>query len=102
MHAVVIGGGILGLAVADELVGRGNQVTLLEKEGRWAAHQSGHNSNVVHAGLYYQPGSSKARMSVAGNRSIVEFARANGVPVEVCGKLVVATSEAELPALGAL
>ncbi|MFL6142791.1 MAG: L-2-hydroxyglutarate oxidase [Labedaea sp.] len=102
MHAVVIGGGILGLAVADELVGRGNQVTLLEKEGRWAAHQSGHNSNVVHAGLYYQPGSSKARMSVAGNRSIVEFARANGVAVDVCGKLVVATAESELPALAAL
>jgi len=56
----------------------------------------------VHAGLYYKPGSLKARMSVAGNQSIVEFAKDNGVPVEVCGKLVVATSEAELPALGVL
>jgi L-2-hydroxyglutarate oxidase len=81
---------------------RGERVTVLEKEGRWGAHQTGHNSNVVHAGLYYQPGSFKARMSVAGNRSIVRFARENGVPVEVCGKLVVATSEAELPALNAL
>ncbi|HET9141688.1 L-2-hydroxyglutarate oxidase [Actinophytocola sp.] len=101
-HVVIVGGGILGLAVAHELVGRGDRVTVLEKEDRWAVHQTGHNSNVVHAGLYYQPGSFKAKMSVAGNRSIVDFARANGVPVEVCGKLVVATTEAELPALGVL
>lgn len=101
-HAIVIGGGILGLATANELVGRGYRVTVLEKEGRWAAHQSGHNSNVVHAGLYYKPGSFKAQMSVAGNRSIVEFARANGVAHEVCGKLVVATSAAELPGLQVL
>ncbi|TNC27486.1 L-2-hydroxyglutarate oxidase [Amycolatopsis alkalitolerans] len=99
---VVIGGGILGLAVAWELTRRGSHVTVLEKENSWAAHQTGHNSNVVHAGLYYRPGSAKARMSVAGNRSIVDFARANGVGVEVCGKLVVATAEAELPALGVL
>jgi L-2-hydroxyglutarate oxidase len=77
-------------------------VTVCEKEPDWAAHQTGHNSNVVHAGLYYQPGSLKARMSVAGNASMVAFARANGVPVNVCGKLVVATSEAELPGLRAL
>lgn len=99
---MVVGGGILGLAVAHELVGRGDRVTVLEKEGHWAGHQTGHNSNVVHAGLYYQPGSFKARMSVAGNRSIVDFAREHGVPVEVCGKLVVATTEAELPALRVL
>jgi L-2-hydroxyglutarate oxidase len=98
----VVGGGILGLAVARELTARGDQVTVLEKEDHWAGHQTGHNSNVVHAGLYYAPGSFKARMSVAGNRSIVDFARANDVPVEVCGKLVVATSDAELPGLRAL
>jgi L-2-hydroxyglutarate oxidase len=98
----VIGGGILGLAVARELTARGDRVTVLEKEDRWAGHQTGHNSNVVHAGLYYQPGSFKARMSVTGNRSIVDFARANDVPVEVCGKLVVATTDAELPGLRAL
>lgn len=101
-RVVVIGGGILGLAVAWELTRQGTQVAVLEKESSWAVHQTGHNSNVVHAGLYYQPGSAKARMSVAGNRSIVDFARANGVGVQVCGKLVVATSEAELPALGVL
>ena len=88
--------------MARELTARGDRVTVLEKEDRWAGHQTGHNSNVVHAGLYYEPGSFKARMSVAGNRSIVDFARANDVPVEVCGKLVVATHEAELPGLRAL
>jgi L-2-hydroxyglutarate oxidase len=98
----VIGGGILGLAVAWELTRRGTSVTVLEKEDHWAAHQTGHNSNVVHAGLYYKPGSFKAKMSVAGNRSIVDFAREHGVGVEVCGKLVVATSESELPALNVL
>jgi L-2-hydroxyglutarate oxidase len=99
---VVVGGGILGLATARELALRGDRITLLEKEDHWAAHQTGHNSNVVHAGLYYAPGSFKARMSVAGNRSIVEFAREHGVPVEVCGKLVVATDPSELPGLRAL
>lgn len=95
----MIGGGILGLAVARELGIRGMHVTVVEKENRWAAHQSGHNSNVAHAGLYYRPGSFKARMSVAGNRSIVAYAREHGVPVDVCGKLVVATRDAELNAL---
>src|SRR4051794_14967549 len=99
---VVVGGGIIGLAVAWELTGRGLDVTVLEKEARWATHQTGHNSNVVHAGLYYKPGSFKARMSVAGNRSIVDFARRHGVPVDVCGKLVVATGEEEIPALEVL
>lgn len=94
-RVVVIGGGILGLAVARELATRGDEVTLLEKEHRWAAHQTGHNSNVVHAGLYYKPGSQKARMSVAGNRSILAFAREHGVGAEVCGKLVVATQQSE-------
>ncbi|WP_338065520.1 L-2-hydroxyglutarate oxidase [Amycolatopsis antarctica] len=101
-NVVVIGGGIIGLAVAWELTRRGDAVTVLEKEDHWAAHQTGHNSNVVHAGLYYKPGSFKAKMSVAGNRSIVDFAREQDVPVEVCGKLVVATSDEELPALRVL
>ncbi|PXY31832.1 L-2-hydroxyglutarate oxidase [Prauserella muralis] len=101
-RVIVIGGGIIGLAVARELQNRGTAVTVLEKESAWARHQTGHNSNVVHAGLYYRPGSFKARMSVAGNASIVAFAREHGVPVQVCGKLVVATSEGELPALNVL
>ncbi|WP_424183754.1 L-2-hydroxyglutarate oxidase [Actinokineospora sp. G85] len=96
---LVVGGGILGLATAREAVRAGHRVTVLEKEARWAAHQTGHNSNVVHAGLYYAPGSVKARMSVAGNRSIAEYAREHGVPFDQCGKLVVATVDSELPAL---
>lgn len=99
LRVVVIGGGILGLAVARELTARGEQVTVLEKEDHWAGHQTGHNSDVVHAGIYYEPGSQKAIMSVAGNRSIVAFAREHGVPVDVCGKLVVAVEPEELPRL---
>ncbi|MGH3621423.1 MAG: FAD-dependent oxidoreductase, partial [Sciscionella sp.] len=102
MRVVVVGGGILGLAVAAELVERGNRVTVCEKETRWAAHQTGHNSNVVHAGLYYAPGSLKATMATAGNQSMVRFAKQHDVPVEVCGKLVVATADAELPRLRVL
>ncbi|MCP2258117.1 L-2-hydroxyglutarate oxidase [Streptoalloteichus tenebrarius] len=102
-HVAVVGGGIVGLAVAHELAAeRGVSVTVLEKETAWAAHQTGHNSGVIHAGLYYKPGSHKARMAVAGNRSMVRFAEENGVPVEVCGKLVVATEPDELPRLQVL
>ncbi|HVV25323.1 MAG TPA: L-2-hydroxyglutarate oxidase [Pseudonocardiaceae bacterium] len=98
-HVTVVGGGIIGLAVARELTARGDHVTVCEKEDHWAAHQTGHNSNVVHAGLYYRPGSFKARMSVAGNASMVAFAKDNGVPVDVCGKLVVAVTDDEVPRL---
>lgn len=98
-HVTVVGGGIVGLAVARELTARGDHVTVCEKEDHWAAHQTGHNSNVVHAGLYYRPGSFKARMSVAGNASMVAFAKDNGVPVDVCGKLVVAVTDDEVPRL---
>ncbi|MDQ3735187.1 MAG: L-2-hydroxyglutarate oxidase [Actinomycetota bacterium] len=101
---VIIGGGILGLSTAHRLLTErpGSKIVLLEKENRWAAHQTGHNSGVVHAGVYYPPGSMKARLSSAGNGSMVAFARDHGIAVEICGKLIVATAEAELPALRAL
>ncbi|GHH49121.1 L-2-hydroxyglutarate oxidase [Lentzea cavernae] len=101
-QVIVIGGGIVGLSVARELALRGNAVTVLEKETGWAEHQTGHNSGVLHAGLYYKPGSLKARMSVAGNASMARYAEENGVPVDICGKLVVATDAEEVPRLHAL
>jgi (S)-2-hydroxyglutarate dehydrogenase len=101
---VVIGGGILGLATARALRRRypGASIAVLERERAWAAHQTGHNSGVIHSGIYYAPGSLKARLCRAGNASMVAFCRAEGVPVEVCGKLIVATREAELPRLEGL
>lgn len=94
-HVVVVGAGIVGLAVAARLADKGHRVTVLEKEHDLAEHQTGRNSGVIHSGLYYAPGSAKARMSVAGQQSMTEFARANGVPVEITGKLVVAVDESE-------
>ncbi|MFB9906424.1 L-2-hydroxyglutarate oxidase [Allokutzneria oryzae] len=100
MHVAVVGGGIVGLAVAHELATTsGHRVTVLEKESDWARHQTGRNSGVIHAGLYYKPGSFKAKMCVAGNTSMVEFAREHGIAVDVCGKLVVATAPDELAQL---
>jgi (S)-2-hydroxyglutarate dehydrogenase len=98
----IIGGGILGLSLAHELSSTGFSVTLLEKESTWAAHQTGHNSGVIHAGPYYKPGSLKARMCLAGNRSMTAFAREHGIPYKTVGKLIVATSEGEVPRLDAL
>jgi L-2-hydroxyglutarate oxidase LhgO len=100
----VIGAGIVGLATAMELVRRRPDLKLavLEKEGTVAAHQTGHNSGVIHAGLYYKPGSLKARMSVEGARLMVEFCREHGLSFELCGKVVVATNADELPRLAEL
>ncbi|HXW88800.1 MAG TPA: FAD-dependent oxidoreductase, partial [Streptosporangiaceae bacterium] len=99
--AAVIGGGIVGLAVARELITRhpGTQVTVFEKEDHVAAHQSGHNSGVVHAGLYYAPGSLKARLCVRGGSLLREFCQHHGIRLRELGKLVVATSGAELAGL---
>lgn len=92
---VVIGGGILGLAVAARLANRGQNVVVLEKEVELASHQTGRNSGVIHSGLYYAPGSLKATMAVSGSRSMVAFAQERGVAHEICGKLVVAVDEVE-------
>lgn len=100
----VIGGGIVGLATALRLTQEfpRYRVTVLEKENRVARHQSGHNSGVIHSGIYYKPGSHKAKMCVAGAAAMVEFCREHGLPHEVCGKVIVATSEEEVPRLQTL
>jgi L-2-hydroxyglutarate oxidase len=101
MRVVVIGGGIVGLATAYKLLlQKPNwKVTVLEKEAGVGRHQSGHNSGVLHAGLYYAPGSAKARLTVDGIRQMTAYARERGIAHEICGKLVVATDDAELPGL---
>ncbi|WP_345801125.1 L-2-hydroxyglutarate oxidase [Microbacterium sp. AZCO] len=95
----IIGGGIVGVALARALSARGDDVTVLEKEHRLAEHQTGHNSGVVHAGLYYKPGSLKATLCAAGRVSIREFCAEKGLPYREVGKLVVAVDESELDAL---
>jgi L-2-hydroxyglutarate oxidase len=98
---VVVGGGIVGLASAYKIAESHPRVRLavLEKEDHVAGHQTGHNSGVIHSGLYYRPGSTKAATCVAGRRQMIEFARTHKIPHEICGKLIVATRESELPAL---
>jgi L-2-hydroxyglutarate oxidase len=101
MHLVIIGGGIVGLATAfrlGQLLPKAT-ITVLEKEPSVGLHQSGHNSGVLHCGLYYKPGSLKARLAVSGIRQIVEFCQQHNIPHEICGKLVVATNCEELPRL---
>ncbi|SEB61799.1 L-2-hydroxyglutarate oxidase LhgO [Paramicrobacterium humi] len=95
----IIGGGIIGVALARALSARGDEVTVLEKEQRLAQHQTGHNSGVVHAGLYYAPGSLKATLCAAGRVALREFCAAKSLPYREVGKLVVAVDESEVPAL---
>ncbi|MFF4622955.1 L-2-hydroxyglutarate oxidase [Nonomuraea jabiensis] len=99
----VVGAGIVGLAVARELARvRGAEVTVLEKEPHVGAHQTGHNSGVVHAGIYYPPGSLKARLCREGVALLKEYCAANALPYDEVGKLVVASTRAERPLLSAL
>lgn len=100
-NVIIIGGGAVGLGVALEITRRFPRVRLLllEKEDRVARHQSGHNSGVIHSGVYYKPGSLKARLCVTGAAAMVEFCREHGIPHQVCGKVIVATREDELPRL---
>jgi L-2-hydroxyglutarate oxidase len=98
---IIIGGGIVGLATALEVTRRfpALRLAVLEKEAALAAHQSGHNSGVIHSGIYYRPGSLKAKLCVAGASAMIAFCREHGIAHEICGKVVVATSQRELPAL---
>src|SRR3979490_3092708 len=100
-NAIVIGGGVVGLAVALEITRRFPHLRLLvlEKEDKVARHQSGHNSGVIHSGVYYKPGSLKARLCVAGAAEMVAFCREHDIPHKVCGKVIVATTEEDLPRL---
>ena len=100
----VVGGGIVGLAVARELIARRPQssVCVLERESEIATHQTGHNSGVIHAGVYYVPGSLKARLCVEGAREMYEYCERRGVANERCGKLIVATDGSELARLAEL
>jgi (S)-2-hydroxyglutarate dehydrogenase len=98
---MIVGGGIVGLATGYRLGERfpGARLTILEKEDAVGQHQTGHNSGVLHCGLYYQPGSLKARLAVAGIRQMVAFCEENGIRHEVCGKLVVAADDSEVSRL---
>ena len=100
-NPLIIGGGLVGLATAWQLLraGRVPSLTLLEKEARVGAHQSTHNSGVLHAGLYYKPGSLKARLAVEGIREMTAYCRERNIPHEICGKVVVAVDESEIPRL---
>ena len=101
---VIIGGGIVGLATAMAVGNKhsGASILVLEKEQDLAQHQTGRNSGVIHSGIYYKPGSLKARFAREGNRSMVEFCREHGIKHEVCGKVIVATKASELPLLDSL
>ena len=103
-NPLIIGGGLVGLATAWQLLrsGRVPSLTLLEKEPRVGAHQSTHNSGVLHAGHYYKPGSLKARLAVEGIREMTAYCREKNIPHEICGKVVVAVDETEVPRLRAL
>ena len=98
---LIIGGGIVGLATAYRLTQRhpGRSVTVVEKEPQLATHQTGHNSGVLHSGIYYKPGSLKAENCREGRRAMVEFCAAEDIPFDVCGKVIVAVDESELSAL---
>ena len=100
-RVVVIGGGIVGLSTAMAVCAKfpAARVTLLEKESGLARHQTGHNSGVIHSGIYYRPGSLKARFTVEGGRELVDFAATHGIAHEMCGKVVVATDDTELARL---
>jgi (S)-2-hydroxyglutarate dehydrogenase len=100
----VVGAGILGLATARELLARDpdQKVVVLEREEEVAFHQTGHNSGVIHGGIYYAPGSLKARLCVSGARDMYEYCERHGIEAKRCGKLIVATSEEELPRLDEL
>src|SRR3954454_12637563 len=101
---LIIGGGIVGLATAAAVLERRPRarVMVVEKEQSWAAHQTGRNSGVIHSGIYYKPGSLKARLARSGNESMVAFCRAHDIAHQICGKVIIATTREQLPLLDKL
>jgi L-2-hydroxyglutarate oxidase LhgO len=101
IQIAIIGGGIVGLATGLELTTRfpGVRLVVIEKEPLLAGHQTSHNSGVIHSGIYYKPGSAKAKLCVEGADALVGFCQEHAVPFDICGKVIVATSESELPRL---
>ena len=101
---VVVGGGIVGLSTAWTVLEKkpSTRIAVVEKEEHWAVHQTGRNSGVLHSGIYYKPGSLKSKLCREGNRRLLEFCNANGIRHETCGKVIVATTESELPLMGNL
>ena len=98
---IVVGGGIIGLASAYKITlsHPDIRIAVLEKENRLAAHQTSHNSGVIHSGLYYKPGSNKAKTCAKGRKELIAFAKKYRIPYKICGKIIVATEEKELPSL---
>jgi L-2-hydroxyglutarate oxidase len=100
---VVVGGGVVGMATALALLAcKPRKLLVLEAEPELAAHQTGRNSGVIHSGIYYKPGSLKATLCVRGKQQMLDFCREQGVPVDICGKVIVATNDDERPALETL
>jgi L-2-hydroxyglutarate oxidase len=101
---IIIGGGIVGLGTALNLLDKkpGTKVLIIEKEAELAKHQTGNNSGVIHSGIYYKPGSLKATNCIRGYNLLVDFCKQNDIPFDLCGKIIVATDEAELPLLETL
>src|SRR5689334_1264222 len=98
VDVLVVGGGIVGIAAAREILARrpGISLTVVDKEPSVGRHQTGHNSGVIHSGIYYAPGSLKAQLCTTGASLMYEFCERHGIPADRCGKLIVATTESEL------
>ena len=101
---VIIGAGIIGLATSYKLISKDPslKICILEKENKVAGHQTGHNSGVIHSGIYYKPGSLKALNCISGYNQLLNFCDENQITYDICGKVIVATEEKELPALQTL
>ena len=97
----IVGGGIVGLSTGMAIYNRfpNAKVVVIEKEAEVAEHQTGHNSGVIHSGIYYKPGSFKARFARQGSKSMTEFCQTHGIDHDICGKVIVATKQEEIPLL---